>query len=325
MPANLPPQYYELEKQYRSAKSIPEKLAILEEMLSTMPKHKGTDKLQADLKKRISKLKVQDDKKGGKRVFGYTVRSEGAGQIVLIGPPNSGKSSLLRALTRAEPDVADYPFTTRTPMAGMAQFEDVQLQLVDLPPLVDGYIEPWLPDIIRQADLWLILLDLGEDPLQQLDALEDVLEARKIFLAGGREPGHVPGKVIRPAVIAANKVDLPGAEETLEIFQELLGPDRPVIPLSVVRADNLNRLPRLLFERLDVMRIYTKTPGNPADMAHPYVVPRGTTAVELAARVHNDIASSFKYARIWGSETHDGRMVQRDYALHDRDVIEIHA
>jgi ribosome-interacting GTPase 1 len=114
MPANLPPDYHEAEKRYRSARSVPEKVAALQEMLAIMHKHKGTDHLKADLRARVAKL--MDDlehpaaSKGG-RPYPFAIRKEGAGQAVLIGPPNSGKSS--SGLTGAKARIGQYPFTTQ--------------------------------------------------------------------------------------------------------------------------------------------------------------------------------------------------------------------
>ena len=323
MPANLPQQYKEAEKRYRLAGTPEEKLAILEEMLSIMPKHKGTDKLQADLKGRISKLKKQEPKSGGKRVFAYNIKPEGAGQVVLIGAPNSGKSSLVRALTRAEPEVADYPHTTREPLAGMAVFEDIQIQLVDLPPLSDEYVEPWVFDLIRRSDMLLILLDLTDDPLHQLEKLEEMLNSKKIFLEGGLPPEQGLVRLTKRNLLAAGKYDDPQAEETLELFLEMLEGKRPVVPVSVQRADNLELLPKLLFENLSVIRAYTKVAGKPAEKK-PFILPQGATVLDLAEKVHKDLAGRFKYARLWSGDNSEGLPVQRDYLLHDGDIIQIH-
>jgi ribosome-interacting GTPase 1 len=114
LPANLPPAYFEAENRYREAKTPAEGIAALEEMLAIMPKHKGTDKLKADLRRRISKLKSkqQEKKKLGRRDRGYKIEKEGVGQVVLIGEPNVGKSSLVAALTNADPQVAEFPHST---------------------------------------------------------------------------------------------------------------------------------------------------------------------------------------------------------------------
>jgi hypothetical protein len=323
MPANLPQQYKEAEKRYRSARTAEEKLAILEEMLAIMPKHKGTDKLQADLKSRISKLKKQEPKSGAKRVMAYNVKSEGAGQVVLVGLPNSGKSSLLRALTRAEPEVADYPHTTREPLAGMAVFEDIQIQLVDLPPLSDDYVEPWVFDLIRRSDLVLIVLDLTGDPLHQLEKLEELLDLKKIYLEGGLAPEAGLGRMVKRNLLAAAKCDDPRAEETLELFREMLEAHRPVVPISVTRADNLDLLPGLLFQHLEMIRVYTRVSGKPAEKK-PFILPRGATVLELAEKVHRDLAGRLKYARLWSGDHADGLLVQRDYLLRDRDIVQIY-
>ena len=139
------------------------KIAALEKMLATLPKHKGTEKIQADLRRRLSQARKDSLKKGaGHAAPFYFVEREGAGQVALVGPANSGKSSLLRALTHARPEVADYPFTTRLPMPGMMTYENVQIQLVDLPPLAAEFMEPWLPQVLRNANASVLVLDVNE-------------------------------------------------------------------------------------------------------------------------------------------------------------------
>ena len=106
MPANLTPQYLKAEERYKQAKTDPEKLLALEEMLATIPKHKGTEKLQGDIKQRISRLKKESLKKKGSHHWesDFFAVKEGAGQIVILGPPNTGKSQLLASLTSAHPE-----------------------------------------------------------------------------------------------------------------------------------------------------------------------------------------------------------------------------
>src|SRR5215467_393002 len=158
MPANLTPQYMEAEKRFKQAESVPDRIAALEEMMATIPRHKGTEKLQAELKKKMSALRKEAEagKKGAKRES-FVVDREGARQLALTGAPNSGKSQLLRVLTHATPEVAEYPYTTRTPIPGMLRFENVRLQLVDLPPISPEYTESWVPQIIRNADAALMI------------------------------------------------------------------------------------------------------------------------------------------------------------------------
>jgi len=143
MPANLTPDYLAAERDYKQAATPAERIAALERMLATVPKHKGTEKIQADLKRRLSQARKESTKKGAAHsVPFYLVEKEGAGQVVLLGPPNAGKSQLVAALTHAHPEVADYPFTTRLPTPGMMSYQNVQIQLIDLPPLSEEFMEP---------------------------------------------------------------------------------------------------------------------------------------------------------------------------------------
>ena len=181
MPTNLPAEYYDIEERYRAAGSPAEKILYIEEMLSVIPKHKGTDKLRADLRKRLSKLKTQTDsrKSSSRQVSPYHIDNEGAGSAVVIGPPNVGKSSLVTALTNASPEIAAYPFTTRAPMPGMMLIDNVQVQLIDTPPLNPEVPNPQLIDLIRRSDLVLLVVDLQAYPIAQfqdtLALLEDAL------------------------------------------------------------------------------------------------------------------------------------------------------
>ena len=121
MPANLTQQYLKAEEAYRRATTVDEELKCLQVMLQEIPKHKGTDHLQAQLKTKISKAKkeLQSDKRTGKKTRGIRIPRQGAGTAILMGGPNAGKSQLLATLTRAAPQVAEYPFTTHVPMPGM--------------------------------------------------------------------------------------------------------------------------------------------------------------------------------------------------------------
>ena|SRR5215471_6222501 len=172
MPANLTPEYLAAEREYKSAQTHVEKIEALERMLARLPKHKGTEKLQADLKRRLSQARKESQKKGGAHTVPFwVVEREGAGQVALIGPPNSGKSKLLCALTHARPEVADYPFTTRLPTPGMMTFENVQIQLVDLPPLAAEFMEPWLPRVIRAAHAAVLVLNLNDPVVRKNSVL----------------------------------------------------------------------------------------------------------------------------------------------------------
>lgn len=325
MPANLPPTYHEAEERYRRARDVQDKIAALEEMLRIMPKHKGTDKLQADLKARLAKLRRQPRKKGGGRVASHVIPREGAGQIALVGPPNTGKSALVRTLTHATPEVAEYPFTTREALPGMMPFEDVAFQLVDLPPLSDEYVEPWVFDLVRRADLVWVVVDVGGS-LDGVSLCRRILDDKhiRIYPAGTPAPELDPGWTRHRGLLVVTGLDRPGSSESLDILRELLDETWPVVAVSPVSGDGLERLKRRTFEAMEIIRVYTKQPGKPADREQPFTLERDATVGDLARLIHKDLAEQMKFARIWGPSAFDGQTVQRDHALAEGDVVELH-
>jgi ribosome-interacting GTPase 1 len=319
--------YHEAEDRYRRAGTVEEKLAALEEMLRIMPKHKGTDKLQADLKSRMAKLRKQPKKKGATRSFSHHIPREGAGQIVLVGPPNAGKSSLVKTLTHAEPEVAAYPFTTREPQPGMMPFEDIAFQLIDLPPVCEEHVEPWVYDLIRASDMVWLVLDV-DDPLDGTETTLRLLRDKHIeLLPLGTEPpeGRPHGWTYRKSLMVLTGLDRPIAAGNLEVLDELLGTPWPRVAVSTTEGTALEELPRRTFEAMDIVRVYTKQPGKPADRDQPFTLRRGSTVEDLARTIHKEIAEGLKFARVWGEHVFDGQTVQRDHALHEGDVVEIHA
>jgi uncharacterized protein len=326
MPANLTPEYKHAEEHYRGAKTPDEKLEALEEMLRVVPKHKGTDGLQADLKARISKLKKQPAVKAGKSTFSHVVPREGAGQVAVVGPPNSGKSSLVAALTHAAPEVGDYPFTTREATPGMMPFEDVAIQLLDLPPLSAQHVEPWVFDLVRTADLCWVVVD-GRWPIEGLDEMIGLLAERRIGLRPVNESRAVRGeeRVAQNALVVVTGIDRPEAAESMGVLDDLLEHRWPLLPVSSVSRAGLDALPRRTFEALQIIRVYTKQPGKPRDERNaPFTLPRGATVEDLAARIHKDLRSNMTFARAWGAHFFDGQTVHRDQVLSDGDVVEVH-
>ncbi|HEY3230334.1 MAG TPA: GTPase, partial [Roseiflexaceae bacterium] len=214
MPANLTPEYLAADRKFKEATTPQHRLAALEEMLATIPKHKGTEKMQADLKRRIAKLRqeTQRRKSAARAKPFYHVEREGAGQITLVGAPNSGKSLLLAVLTNALPEVAAYPFTTRMPLAGMVAFEDVQIQLVDLPPISQESAEGWLYAIVRNADGALVVVDLADpDILTSTQQMLGLIEGAGLTIV---PPGAARSAGQVPAMFVAAKLDTPGASDT---------------------------------------------------------------------------------------------------------------
>ncbi len=312
MPANLTPEYIAAEKEYKSAQTHQEKIEALERMLSTIPKHKGTEKLQADLKRRLSQARKESQKKGAAHsVPFYVVKKEGAGQIVLVGPPNSGKSKLVRALTHAQPEVADYPFTTRFPTPGMMTFENVQIQLLDLPPVSAEFMERWVPQVIRNADFGVLVIDVNDGQvLDEIDFIVSLLAER-----------NIPA----PRLLLANKIDLPKAKENFSALEELYGNRFRCLPVSAETGENLDGFRRAVFDALKLVRVYTKAPGKVADMMSPFVLHRGQTVLDAARLVHKDFAENLKFTRLYRvSGDHDGMMVERTHVVEDGDILEFH-
>ncbi len=326
MPANLPPQYFEAEKRYRQAKTPQEKIEALEEMFSIMPKHKGTDRLRAELRTKIAKFYDEAQKRpliGRKGSLLYYIKKEGAGQAVLVGFPNVGKSQLLSAVTEATPEVADYPFTTQTPIPGMLKFENIQIQLVDVPAITAPHVDSWLPNVLRNADLLLIVVDLTHEPITQMEAIIERLEKFRINIFD--QAVEVEPRVARKkALIIGNKRDLEGAEGGYKRLSSWYEGKLPLVCVSAKEGDGLEELGQHIYKALQVIRVYTKAPGQKPDLTEPVVVKKGSTVEEVAESIHKDFHSNLKYALVWGSGKFDGQKVKRQYVLQEGDVVELH-
>ena len=314
MPANLPPQYFEAEKRFREAKEPADKIVALEDMLAIMPKHKGTDHLKAELRRRIAKLIQSADKKAATQRASMMIEKEGAAQVVVVGLPNAGKSQLIARVTKASPTVAEYPFTTHQATPGMMEYENIKIQLIDTPPLIEQAIEWWLPHMIRRADALLIMVDLSDAPLTRVETLLTELENRKIEIRENKI------KVL----IVGNKLDLADASENYLALKNKYEGQFPVMAISAREGSGLEELKLKIYQVLDIIRVYTKTPGQKPDLTDPIILDRGSTLADAAASVHKDFAAKLKFARIWGSGKHDGIMAKRNHILKDGDIIELH-
>jgi len=318
LPANLTPQYLEAETRYRSAKTPEEKLQALEEMLAVIPKHKGTEKLQAEIKQKISKLrKSQEERKSkGKTFDPYLIEKVGAAQIAIIGSPNSGKSTLLSLLTHAHPEIADYPFTTISPLPGMMEYEDIQIQLIDFPPWLEGKIEGHAIGALGRADGVIVVMDgKSERLLEEMESLLRDLKDSKIELSKEK------------SLILVNKIETPLEQENLSLFKELYEERFTIRGVSLlhISEEEKQELKRDIFNLAGIIRIYTKPPGKPPDLSRPFILKKGETVKDLASTIHKDLAHTLKGARVWGSAKFEGQLVTPDYILQDRDIVEIKA
>lgn len=329
MPANLTAQYHKAEQAYRQASSPEEELECLQIMLREIPKHKGTDKLQADLKHKIAEAKKQCEKHAAaaKKSAQPKIPRQGAGRVVIIGGPNAGKSSLLKALTRATPEVAPFPFTTREAQPGMMPWEDVQVQLIDTPPITADLYDPNTMGLLRGADLVLLMVDLGEDSgIDDLQAVLARIADTKTRLANETMLDEEDiGVSYTQTLLVPNKIDLPEAADRLALLHEFCPLNFAEHPISAEHGQNLEALRNTIYESLDVVRVYTKSPTKKdPDYDKPYTVKRGQTLLDVAELVHRDFAENLKYARVWGAAIHPGSQVKGDYVLHDKDVVELH-
>jgi len=330
MAVNLPPHYHDADARFKKAKTAEEKLVALREMWVLLPKHKASEKVQMDLKTKISELtdEIEQEKLGPRKAApgSYKFPRQGAGQVAFVGPPNAGKSRLLGTLTKAAPTVAPYPFTTREPVPGMMDYDDVRVQLIDLPPITADHFEPFISDLTRAADAAVLFLDLSDDdgPAATEATIERLKASRRVLVPERPAGDDDPTTYFLPTLLAATKCDDEAADIRLEIAKEQFANRFPLFVISAERGDGLAELRKAIYDRLGVMRVYTKLPGKSADKSNPFTCPLGSSVSEFAAKVHNDFEESLKSARVWGSGAFDGQTVGRDHVLQDRDVVELH-
>ncbi|MBM3175838.1 MAG: TGS domain-containing protein [Chloroflexi bacterium] len=324
MPANLPPQYFEAEKRLRMAKTPEEKIEALETMLAIMPKHKGTDKLHAELRRKIAKFTEEAERRYATSRTSFHIRKEGAGQVALVGLPNTGKSQLLASLTEATPEIGDYPFTTQRPTVGMIKFQNIQIQMIDMPPVTGKESRVWINNIARNADLVAITVDMGYEPVQQVEAVLQELESMGIIPETDVSDESTIGRRQRKMMVIANKSDADDSGTNQQQLSSRYDTRFPLVSVSAAFGIGLEELKKKIFDALEIMRVYTKTPGTKPDMNDPIILKRGSTIKNAAEDVHKDFKAKLKYAVVWGSGKFDGQRVGPEHVLKDGDIIELH-
>lgn len=359
MPTNVTPEFKKAQAAYRAARDPAERLTCLKEMLRTVPKHKGTEHLQADIKTRIKELTTElagPKKKGARTGPVQTISPEGAAQIALIGPPNAGKSSLHVRLTGSQAEVGPHPHITQAPLPGMFPHEDIYFQLVDLPPVSAAFMDSWIPNSLQPAHAALLIVDLNAAGcVENVAAIINRLNEKRVSLVeewrGKLGRGYLDAaktvdnktpevdddlredaddmddafRIFLPTLLVANKSDLRRDPDEIKVLEELIGLRYPAIFVSIKTGDGLDRLGSILFRGLEIVRVYTKVPGRAADTGTPYTVFRGDNVSDVARLVHRDLAKSLKFARIWGSAKFEGQQVGKDHVVADGDIIELHA
>jgi len=302
MPVNAGAEYFVAEKKYLAARNKEEKILALQEMIKTLPKHKGSEHQLSELKHRLAKLKKEAEisRKSGKSKPKFSIRKEGAATICLIGVTNSGKSSLLNALTNAHAEVADYPYTTKLPEVGMMQYKDVQLQLIEIPSNFDKEM--------------LSLLEMTEECVVLIDATQNIDEQREEMLKILSEGFDTKEK---PYFFIATKSD--SKEARLMKIRGNYG----YLEVSAVFGENLEELKELMWKNLEIIRVYTKEPGKPK-VVPAIALKKGSTVKDVAEQIHKDFLKNFRFARVFNSTKFSGKNVGLDYRVEDEDIVEIH-
>ena len=334
MPTNVPPQYREAEDRFRQARTVQAKVAALQEMLAIMPKHKGTDHLKAQLRSRLSKLMgelegASSKGPGSGRTEPFSMPKEGGGRATLIGPTNTGKSLMLNRSTGARSKVGAYELSTQEPVPGMLNYEDVRIQFVDTPPITNPSTQGRLYGLLRNTDVFVVVVDLSMDAVSQADDVFTALGEWNFSMLGkGDRPVGRNEWLDKPTIVVGNKADIPGALDQFEVLENAFGDRYPVIMASAEEEVGFDEVALEIFEALKVIRVYTKSPRvRVEDYAptEPLVLPIGATVIEAATQLHKDIAQGLRYAVLWGdSGKFNGQHVGRSHELTDRDIIELH-
>lgn len=294
MTTNQGPEYLAAEARYSKVRTREEKIICLQEMIRTSVKHKGTENLLADLRKRLSKFKkelVIERKKSHKPK--NVIRKDGAGQVCIIGLTNSGKSTLLNSLTNAGATVADYPYTTKEPKVGMMLYDDLQFQMIEIP----ASFGPDSIGLLHSCDAIVIVLDANKDIVKQKNELMDILKRNRLDK--------------KKMIFAKNK-------------NNVCGLNYETICIDAKSKVGLDVLKEKIWKILGKIKVYTKSPDKPKAVP-ALALEKNATVEDLAKEIHKEFTNTFKFARIFNSTKFSGKRVGLDYKLQNNDVVEIHA
>ncbi len=300
-----------------------------------MPKHKGTDHLKAQLRSRLSRLMGELEQGGSKgpasgRTEPFSMPKEGGGRATLIGPTNVGKSLTLNRSTGARSKVGAYELSTQEPVPGMLYYEDVRIQLVDTPPISNPSTQGRLYGLLRNTDVFVVVVDLSMDAVAQTEEVFSALSDWNFSLLERGQPlsPDTNAWLTKPTIIVCNKADIPGALDMLEPVEDAYAERFHVIMASAEEGVGFDELAQNVFDELGVIRVYTKSPRVRVEdytPTEPLVLPIGATVIEAATQLHKELAQQLKYAILWGeSGKFDGQHVGRAHQLTDRDIIELH-
>lgn len=365
MPANVSYEFGVAQKKYDEAKTDEEKVIALQGMLSSAPTHKGSENLRRDISKRIADLKNKIEKRAAavkKTGRSVGIKKEGAGQVVIIGLANSGKSTFLTKFTNAKPVIASYPYTTTKPEIGILNYGGALIQIVELPSFLESKeMANQLLSIVRSADA--VIITVPDYSKEQIDKIIKIVETQDIYITKRRPNIDLTkGQYLGITFINEQNLMIPkekaiallkdsgyrshtvvlGQKTNMEDLLLLMNPRavyHPAIVVSMPFSKNNQTLTTYknlkifdfkdetkiteeIFKMVNKIIVYTKKPGQKADLSDPLVLEKGTTVTEAAKQIHKSISKDLKSAKVWGSTRFPGQNVSKNYILKDNDVVE---
>lgn len=305
MPINAGPEYFAAKLRYEAARTTRDRIKALQEMITAAPKHKSSEHLLAQLRKKLADLKKElvtnAKKKAGSGGGGWAIRKEGDAQVVLLGYPSSGKSTILSRLTNAKPLIADYPYTTQAPEIGTMKYSNVDVQLIEVPAIAEGTSESErgsaLFSIVRNADGLVLVVD-ARDFQRQLSVVMN--ELKKSGITG------------KPALAIVTKGSRADAVGNIEPRVKTIEDKDPEV------------LKREIWEMLGKIRVYTRKGERTEE--RPMVMKKESTVRDFTSMIHKELLDDFRFARVWRKGSpYSGQRVGLDFALRDEDTVEIFA